>query len=102
MIKYAFGQTLKCLRVWRMRESIAGNKPGLGSGIDVPVHWRGTDVEPQTLGSEMAKVLLMGRLNGTLPVNIRQAQSVLLVITEPNALQQSALGDPPPLMLPVM
>lgn len=68
----------------------------------VPVHSRGTDMESHILGSEMDSVRLMGRLKGTFPVSMRQAQSLLLLTTAPSALQQSSVGDPPPLVLPVM
>ena len=67
-----------------------------------PLHWKGTDWELQSRGSVIASALLIGRLNGTLPVTIRHMQSVLLVMSEPRASQQPEVGEPPPFVLPVM
>ena len=64
------------------------------------MHWSGTDMELQALGSVTARVRLIGRPSGTLPVRMRQAQLVLVVTTADRDRQQSAVGDdPPPLVL---
>lgn len=49
----------------------------------------------QARGREMAKVRLMGMLNGTLPVVMRQKQSLPLLIKDLSELQQSAGGEVP-------
>jgi hypothetical protein len=60
-------------------------------------------MELQALGSVTARVRLMGRPSGTLPVRMRQAQLVLAFTTPARDRQQSAVGDdPPPLVLLVM
>lgn len=43
----------------------------------------------------MAKLRLMGIWNGTLPVTMRQAQSMLLLVSDLSALQQSEVGEVP-------
>jgi hypothetical protein len=55
----------------------------------------------QILVREMARVRLMGRPNGTLPVRMRHAQSWAVRTTPATALQHCCVGDPPPLVLPV-
>lgn len=50
----------------------------------------------------MANARLIGRLTGTFPVNMRQAQSMLPVMREAKESQQPEVGDLPPLVLPVM
>jgi hypothetical protein len=49
----------------------------------------------QARGREMAKVLLIGMLNGTLPVTIRQKQSIPLLVRFLSAPQQPAVGEVP-------
>lgn len=49
----------------------------------------------QARGREMARVRLMGIWNGTLPVTIRQRQSVLLLVMDLRELQQSEVGEVP-------
>lgn len=66
-----------------------------------PRHWSGTEVELQSLGREMASVRLMGRLKGTLPVRMRQAQSAPVRTISASEPQHCCVGEPPPLVLPV-
>lgn len=77
--------------------------PGAGSGELEASHWTGTPSNLQALGSEIAKVLLMGSWNGTLPVTIRHAQFMPLLASDLSELQHSDEGvagaDPlPPLL----
>jgi hypothetical protein len=58
-------------------------------------------MELQSLVREMARLRLMGRLKGTLPVRMRQAQSALLRTISASDPQHCCVGDPPPLVLPV-
>jgi hypothetical protein len=67
----------------------------------VSLHCSGTDVELQSLGREMASVRLMGRLKGTFPVRMRQAQSAPVRTISASEPQHCCVGDPPPLVLPV-
>lgn len=55
----------------------------------------------QAFGSEIANVRLIGSENGTLPVTMRQAQSMLVLVRERSAPQQSPVGEPPVPVLPV-
>ena len=66
-----------------------------------PLHCSGTDMELQSLGREMASVRLMGRLKGTFPVRMRQAQSAPVRTISASEPQHCCVGDPPPLVLPV-
>ena len=70
-------------------------------GDHQPRHWSGTEVELQSLGREMASVRLMGRLKGTLPVRMRQAQSAPVRTISASEPQHCCVGEPPPLVLPV-
>lgn len=56
----------------------------------------GTDALLQKLGRVTAIVRLTGTENGTAPVSMEQAQSEPPLTRPPNALQQSAVGDPDP------
>ena len=76
--------------MWRVRCN--GNQP---------LHCSGTDMEPQSLVREMASVRLMGRLKGTFPVRMRQAQSAPVRTISASEPQHCCVGDPPPLVLPV-
>jgi hypothetical protein len=58
-------------------------------------------MELQSLGREMASARLMGRLKGTFPVRMRQAQSAPVRIISASEPQHCSVGDPPPLVLPV-
>lgn len=49
----------------------------------------------QARGREMARVRLMGIWKGTLPVTIRQRQSVPLLVMDLRELQQSEVGEVP-------
>ena len=49
----------------------------------------------------MASVRLMGRLKGTLPVRMRQAQSAPVRTISASEPQHCCVGEPPPLVLPV-
>ena len=49
----------------------------------------------QARGMDMAKVLLIGKLKGTLPVAMRQKQSMPLLVRLLSAVQQSAVGEVP-------
>lgn len=68
------------------------------------MHWSGTALDLQALGRVTARVRLMGRPSGTLPVRMRHAQLVLALTTDASDWQQSAVGDDPlpPLLLLVM
>lgn len=55
----------------------------------------------QALGRETAIVRLIGSWKGTFPVNMRQAHSVLLWVTELSAEQQSLVGEEALPVLPV-
>lgn len=57
-----------------------------------PLHWSGTPGIRQARGREIAKVWLMGIWKGTLPVTIRQRQSVPLLVMDLSELQQSEVG----------
>jgi hypothetical protein len=83
--------------------SAGANATGPGGGIwlAVSLHCSGTDMELQSLVREMARLRLMGRLKGTLPVRMRQAQSALLRTISASDPQHCCVGDPPPLVLPV-
>ena len=83
--------------------SAGANAMGPGAGICVAVSLQtsGTESDLQTLGREMARVRLMGRPKGTLPVRMRQAQSAPVRTTPATALQHCSVGEPPPLVLPV-
>lgn len=58
-------------------------------------------MELQSLGRETASVRLMGRLKGTLPVRMRQAQSAPVRTISASTPQHCFVGEPPPLVLPV-
>lgn len=54
----------------------------------------------QARGREIARVLLIGIWKGTLPVTMRHMQSMLVLVRDLSALQQSAVGEVPlPLLL---
>lgn len=55
----------------------------------------------QALGREMARVRLMGSWTGTLPVTMRQAQSVPLEMSDARDPQHCDVGEAPLLLLPV-
>jgi hypothetical protein len=74
---------------------------GESIGDHQPLHWSGTEVELQSLGRETASVRLMGRLKGTLPVRMRQAQSAPVRTISASTPQHCFVGEPPPLVLPV-
>lgn len=74
---------------------------GESIGDHQPLHWSGTEVELQSLGRETASVRLMGRLKGTLPVRMRQAQSAPVRTISARTPQHCFVGEPPPLVLPV-
>lgn len=61
----------------------------------LPLHWRGTPGMLQARGRETASVRLMGIWKGTLPVAMRQRQSLLLLIRDLRELQQSEVGAVP-------
>lgn len=75
--------------------------PGAGICVAVSLHWSGTEVELQSLGRETASVRLMGRLKGTLPVRMRQAQSAPVRTISASTPQHCFVGEPPPFVLPV-
>lgn len=56
----------------------------------------------QALGSEIAKVRLIGIETGTPAFIIRQVQSLLVLVSSLSALQQSADGPTPVELLPVI
>lgn len=55
----------------------------------------------QARGREIARVLLIGIWKGTLPVTMRHMQSMLVLVRDLSALQQSAVGEVP-LPLPLV
>jgi len=57
---------------------------------------------PQAPGREIARVRLIGSWTGTLAVSSRQAQSIPVLISDFNELQQLAVGGEPLLVLPVI
>lgn len=68
------------------------------------MHCNGMLLELHACGSEMANAWLtgLGNENGTFPVTIRQAQSVLVVMSDSIASQQLADGDFPFGLLPII
>lgn len=61
----------------------------------LPWHWSGTPGMLQARGREMARERLIGSWKGTLPVTIKQKQSLLVLVRAFSELQQSAVGEVP-------
>ena len=65
------------------------------------MHWTGTPGMLQARGREIAKVLLIGILKGTLAVTRRHKQSMPLLVSDLRAPQHSVVGEVPLALLPV-
>lgn len=79
-------------------ERVGASEIGPGAGTGAPteaLHWRGTPGMLQARGREIARVLLIGKRNGTLPVTMRHKQSMPLDVSVLSELQQSAVGEVP-------
>lgn len=72
----------------RVGGSRKGTGPGAGRGVPEPLHCTGTPPMLQARGRPSARVLFMGSWKGTFAVIIRQAQSMLPLMSDFTAPQQ--------------